>query len=355
MANGTGWQEAYLNEAGKTENGSQEKEERFFDTLTEDIKKIVRHFAADNGRPMRGNHAKMLAGITRAEFRVVANLPADLSAGFLIPGKVYHNTLVRFSNASSQVEPDDSAPDLRGVAIRVRTEQGDHDFLMTNAEQHHARDAREAMVAIMAARVKASIEAVMPGQTFLEKAGRLGAGVYLLLHLGPATTKRMAASLSAQMGAVRSLAVETYWSRAPIAIGNVTDPEQSVAVKYKLEPVLDSAQPAGTAPDLGQELEGRLNQGEVRFQFKVQRYLDPDPTPIEDATVIWPSDWETIAELVIPQGTQLDDTLDGLAFSPWNVDQTVFRPLGSMNRARKKVYVASAGVEGRPIQPAGEF
>lgn len=49
-------------------------------------------------------------------------------------------------------------------------------------------------------------------------------------------------------------------------------------------------------------------------------------------------------KLIIPQNAeQNDDLVDGLTFSPWNVDLTSFQPLGSMNRARRKVYQASAG------------
>lgn len=351
MANGTGWQEEYLDERGRRGHGSKDQEERFFDAIAQEMRQVVRHFEKANGRPMRGNHAKMLAGVAGAEFRVSSQIPPDLAVGFLRePGQVYP-AHVRFSNAGSAYRADDSRPDLRGVAVRILTGQGDHDFLMTNAEPHHARDAREAMIAIVAGVKKDSVEGRLPGGGLIKAEARdriaalIGAFGYLLIRLGPGTARRIAGALSRQMAReVHSLATETYWSRAPIAIGGVPDPERSVAVKYRLAP--DGEQPArpGNRQDLGRELKDRLGQGQVKFLFQVQRYIDPATTPIEDATVAWPSPFETIAELTIPQNAGLDDDfVDGLTFSPWNVDLTSFQPLGSMNRARRKVYQASAG------------
>jgi hypothetical protein len=348
MVNGTGWKEAFLNEEGKPENGSKEQEERFFDKIAEDIKEVVRHFETDNKRPLRGNHAKILAGIADARFRVSPDIPADLAVGFLQPGKEY-KAIVRFSNASSEFSKNDAEPpDLRGVAVRVIAER-DQDFLMTNAERHHARDAREAMITILAATKGDFVRDLFPvGGSVKDKiASAVGAGAYLFTHLKPTTAKRIAGTLRDQMArVVKSLATEDYWSRAPIAIGkNPEDGEQSVAVKYKLTAVAEDE--SGDPQNLGQELKDRVSRGDVKFLFEVQRFVDSKNTPIEDATVVWTpaSPFRTIAELIIPQHTETNDpSVDGLMFSPWNIDLANFRPIGSMNRSRKKVYEASASL-----------
>jgi catalase len=55
--------------------------------------------------------------------------------------------IVRFSNTSGKIIKSDDEPDLRGIAIEVKvSDDKHHDFLMTNAEEHHARDAEKAMV-----------------------------------------------------------------------------------------------------------------------------------------------------------------------------------------------------------------
>jgi hypothetical protein len=99
---------------------------------------------------------------------------------------------------------------------------------------------------------------------------------------------------------------------------------------------------------LRSELKSRLKEGGVQFDFQVQRYVDEVSTPIEDATVEWAEDispFVTIARLIIP-AQELDDAaereIDRFAFNPWNTGSDDLRPLGSMNRARKLVYSASA-------------
>src|SRR5215467_1342339 len=100
MNNTTHWQEEYLNEDGKFENGSIEKENIFFDAIAKQIREVVKHFKEDNNNiPRRANHAKILAGFTNAEFKVLSSIPEDIAVGFLLPGKSYQS-IVRFSNAS---------------------------------------------------------------------------------------------------------------------------------------------------------------------------------------------------------------------------------------------------------------
>lgn len=351
MANGTGWQESFLNEEGMRGDGfSPKREEKFFDKLAEQIREVVSHFREDNGRGMRANHAKILAGFTDAEFRVAPNIRADLAVGFLRePGRVY-KAIVRFSNASGDATGDDAKPDLRGVGLRVLADDGDHDFLMTNAEQHHAVDAREAMVAIIASTKKDETEDFIPGETFLDKLAGLVALKYLKEQLGRETGQRIADTLRRQVGRpVRSLATETYFSRAPLAVGEVSDPRRSVAVKYRLAPA--EKDEAGDPRNLAGELRARLGRGEVKFLFQVQRFIDERTTPIEDATKVWSEASpfaETVAELVIPRGAEpRNEEVDRIVFDPWRVNPSHFRPLGSMNRSRRKVYAASVAERAR--------
>lgn len=358
MANGTGWRERYLDENGRMHDdvGSQDKEDEYFRQFSDEIKKVVTHFAKDNRRPMRGNHAKILAGIVGAQFRVSPDIPSDLSVGFLgekPENNDFYETTIRFSNASSRFRDDDTLPDLRGIAIRIKTRQGDHDFLMTNANEHHAKDAREAMAAIMSGIDKDIAEHFFGDGAIGREIGGLPAVVELTLHLGLPTAWHIAQTLKKQMTEkVTSLATETYWSRAPIAVGKVPDPQQSVAVKYRLQPVIDGSDLPGNKPGvgadkpgLGAELKNRIKERAVKFLFQVQRYADDDTTPIEDATIIWRDNFETIAELTIPPEAVIDDDfVNGLVFSPWNLNLDTFRPLGSMNRARRVVYPASASL-----------
>jgi hypothetical protein len=165
---------------------------------------------------------------------------------------------------------------------------------------------------------------------------------YMVQHAGAASGIRMANTLKGQMALkVSSLSNESFWSRAPFAIGPETTPENSIAVKFRLRPALQKPpQETIVAPgDLGRKLTEELQKGDVIFYFEVQRYLNPVDTPIEDSTKAWVTPFEKVADLVIPYGSiSENDAVDKLAFTPWNVDTRFFLPLGSMNRARRKVY-----------------
>ena len=341
------WNETYLDENGEP-GGTPEQEAMLFSKLARQMRDVVTHYTEDNnGRPERGNHAKALVGLLNAEFRIVNDFPDELKVGILQPGKSYE-TAIRFSNASGEINKDDAAPDLRGIAITMETDLGRHDFLMTNAEIHHGKNAREAMVAVQAGVRKDIIADLIPDSFPGEDkiAGLTGALPVLLTNLGFGTAKRIAGTLKQQMNLkVESLATESYYSRAPIAIGGSGDSIKGVAVKYRLKPqTAKSPQDSIEAEnDLGGELLERLKGGAVVFDFEVQPYRNDEETPIEDSTVSWGDDasFVKLAELIIPQDSvnELDEA-NKIDFNPFHLSNH-FKLLGSMNRCRKVIYEAS--------------
>lgn len=305
--------------------GSRDAEQALIDRFESEIRAVARSHGVENGLIMRAQHAKMLAGFSTATFRIASDVPEDLRVGFILPGDEY-GAEVRFSNAGGTVAGSDAEPDLRGVAVRVLLPNDEHiDFLLVNANRHHARDAEEAMATITAFAVHGPLKK-------LRRRFRLAAKV------GLSTSARIARTLRTQISApVESLATETFYSRAPLVIG-------TTAVKYRLEPDVQKSQQPQPERDLGSELARRLESGDVKFAFQVQRYVDKVRTPIEDATVEWDSPFITIGELTIPRGSRTDAVLDRHAFNPWNVPSDDFTPIGSMNRARLRVYEASASL-----------
>jgi len=309
--------------------GSRDSEQALIDRYEDEIRAVARTYGIDNGAIMRAQHAKMLGGFGKARFRIANDLPEELQIGFLSPGSEYPAE-VRFSNASSALASSDADPDLRGVAIRVLIEKDvAMDFLMTNANRHHARDAEEAMATTVAFAVNGPFR-------------KLRGFFRLAFRIGFSDAIRVIRTLKAQMAIpVESLASETYYSRAPLAI-------DSIAVKYRLAPKLEKSKQPSAISDLGAELLRRLAEGDVVFTFQVQLYVNSSTTPIEDSTVEWDSPFITMGELVIPKGSEMDETLDRQAFNPWNVPSDDFAPIGSMNRARLRVYEASASLRARP-------
>jgi hypothetical protein len=327
---GRGWKEAYL-------GGSAEAEAQIVQAFLRDIRQVQANNKkkSQSGEIRRAFHAKMQLGVVNAQFRVLPSIPKELQVGFFRPESRYP-TLVRLSNASGEVKPDRKG-DFRGAAIRIQVGEGRaHDLLMTNAPASHARDARQFMVA---AKALSSATPWIP--------------VQLLLGLGPFEMVRMLSALiRGSSRKVYSLATETFWSRAPIRFG-------AFAVKYSLAPA------AGTPPVpeskipllknrdnfLREDLVERLQQADIVYDFRVQRFVDPKRTPIEDGVVEWkesaaPS--ETIAQLVIPrqdlrlaEARSAESLIERIEFNPFHTSED-FRPLGSLNRARKLVYQSSA-------------
>lgn len=329
---GTNWKETFL-------GGSKEAEDEMIrqqfapeiNRIQSDIRRI-----GEQSKINRAQHGTMIAGTKNARFEVLSDIPEDLQVGLFQPGKKY-TAHVRLSNASS-IEQGDSARDLRGVAVRVIDDNGNnHDFLMTNAPFSHARDARQFMI------ISSSVvrQGGVPAALWKIRAWRTVAGlVRIAKRLGVKEANRILRTIKAQASRpVASVATEQYWSRAPFAFG-------AVAVKFMLDP--HAVAGGETSSNLRAELVSRLREGDVRFDFKVQRYIDAVRTPIEDATVEWKEEdapFIAIAHLVIPRqelvgGVEAD--INDYAFNPWNTGSDDYRPLGSMNRARKEVYLASA-------------
>ena len=300
--------------------GSLKAEQALIARMEQDARSVVRASERANGKPMRALHARQLAGVRRAYLRIASRLPPDLQVGFLRPGAEYA-AHVRLSSAESAAGGTRSTQ--LGCAARIIIGPNTiHDLLMANAERHHARDAWEASAAMWA---------------FAGRGGPAGL-LRLASRLGPARALAIAGRLREQTAdPVDSLASETWWSRAPYAFGKV-------ALKFHLAPLAPKPRRRAARADLAAEFIARLKREDVRFDLRIQRYVDAARTPLNDASRSWLAPHETIAELVLPsQELRAEDEafVDRLVFNPFNVSGTEFEPLGSMNRARSRVYAAS--------------
>lgn len=304
--------------------GSEAAEARIIDDLSNLVRTQVREIELHTGQKRkRPQHAKTLATTTQARFLVASDLADDMRVGFLVPGASYPTTL-RFSNAGALVVGDRES-DLRGFAAKVHvTDAVVHDFLCTNAEIHHAKNAYEAMWA--------SYCLYRPG--LASKLSGIGA---LVARVGLKSALRIIRTLSGQIKRpVVSLATETFWSRSPYRFG-------AVVGRYRIRSVLPPQVLAPPHDSLGEELSARSGNDAIEYALELQRYVDEATTPLEDSTIAWTTPFEMIGRFVIDRGTRLLD-LDGVetvSFSPWNVGGAEFEPIGNMNRARRMVYKAS--------------
>lgn len=319
------WQERY--------RGSAEAERLDFARLADLMldAQLKSRKAAKSRAIDRAFHVKAIAGAAGARLEFADGLPEDLRVGFAQPGRSYE-AQVRFSNASSRIEPDDGK-DLRGLAIRVKVSDDEHhDLLATNWPVSHARDARQFVI---------FAHALAGGRL-----SRLAGLVKLMFTLGPFETVRMLRNVSRGRRRSASLALETYWSRGAIAWG-----DEAVRYLFRPAPGAPAAAPGFTGPArLEQEFASRLANGDVCFELCVQRFVDERRTPIEDTAIEWTeaaSPPIVVGTLTLPQ-RDLGEAearierriVDDLGFNPWNTTAE-FRPLGHLNRARKTAYDAS--------------
>lgn len=316
---GTGWQERFL-------DGSAEAEARFIQKAMDEIRVVQANNkqASSAAEFKRAFHAKIQAGIENAQFRVLDSIPSELAVGFLKPGKSYRCAL-RFSNAAGSVKSDRSK-DLRGLALRINTPSGEaHDLLATNGSASHARDARQF---IAFARASSGSKLLLLPR--------------LIWRVGFLETLRMFRTVISQVSRrITSLSTETYFSRSAYAFGDC-------AVRFQFAPAGSVPVAVADRDDyLRVDLVERLKRGPLVFNFQVQLFADESKTPIEDGSREWTTPLVTIAQLVIPQqdldskeAAESQRTVEDFEFNPWNVSEG-FRPLGSLNRARRLVYKAS--------------
>jgi len=318
---GTGWSEAFI-------GGSADAEARLIDGFTSQANQLQDvNQARDGGPVVRAFHAGTLGVVTNAVFDVLPHVPGDLAVGPFVAGST-HPAVVRLSTATG-TRGHRVHGDLLGIAVRLSTDSGIHDLLLTNGPVSHARDVRQFMISAMAFTAKWRIVAI----------------ARILFAIGPRETVRILMALRRfTTHEVRSLALESYWSRSPYAVG-------PVAVKFVLVPV-DAGPGTGPALDdasLRTELYERLRRGPVTFELRAQRFVDSHHTPIEDGSVEWKADVarpEPVARLTLPQQDlasqpEAEREVDALSLNPWNTVGGI-RPLGSSNRARKRVYQSSA-------------
>jgi hypothetical protein len=351
-ARGTGWSETYL-------GGSKLEETRRIHSFVETINIVQERLRLSDRRKRagRGFNAKAHAAIANAVFVVADEIPEELRRGVFQPGARYEGVAIRFSNSSGLVQAD-AKPDLRGMAIRAP--YGDEsapdgsavqDFLGTNYEVNHARDADEFM-------------RIAQAMTDPFKFARL---------LFPSNWALLWRSLMQRYSRevmrrpVASLTEETFWSRAPFAIG-------PVAVRFRIAPSGNRGEVGQHRGDPGEarqdadylrdDLVSRLRAGDVEYRFEIQRFNNERETPIEDGAVPWTTPFETLATIVLPQQDLTTEealadhrVVEAMEFSPWHASDD-FRPLGSLNRARRLVYDASAdlrnGRRGQELPPRAE-
>lgn len=317
-------------------------EDRTVKELTEVIKEgIIKKY---EGRKMlRDAHPKHY-GCVKADF-TVQELPADLRVGmFKTPGK--YASWIRFSSALSSVEPDQNKT-LMGMAVKVIGAEGEklineeknvktQDFVLVSGPVHPMKNSEE----------------------FVKLVKR---GIWYFLN--PFDSHLYELGLISEGRKRHSTPLETrYWSATPYLFG------EGRAVKYTAKPC---GSPTRKVPEtltenyLREAMADQLSKEEICFDFMVQFQTDANRMLIEDSRVEWDekvSPFIKTAVIRIPKQTFTSekqmDFCENISYNPWQ-SLPEHRPLGSINRARKDVYIEISkfrrGRNGVPVkEPTGK-
>jgi hypothetical protein len=277
------------------------------------------------GTIRRFNQGRHTACVT-ATLTVPETLPHELRTGIFAAPREYR-AWVRFANATSS---NDRASDVRGMSIKLFDVAGPN-LTEGSTTQDFVLNSHPVMM--------------VPGtREFLElleatESGRAGAFRYFLSH---ARALRLAVAARSRPSCHLDI---PYWSTTPYLFG------PGRAVKYVARPTSARAsrRPFPLKDTyLRDALAAHLQETEASFDLMVQPQVDPDRTPIEDASVEWKEEDSrpmTVARLVIPpqriDTPERDLSCEAIAFNPWNALPD-HRPLGNFNRARRDIYRALA-------------
>jgi len=298
----------------------------------------ARKFAAIQARKSRkygagrALHRKQITA-AHGTLTVKDDLP-DFARQGLFGAPASFDVTVRLSNGGLDRAPD-RTPDVRGFAIRVLGVEGEsalgngparsQDFTLINQEAFAFPGSDEFVAFVVAA---ADGGAALLKFLF-KRYGLIG---------GPARMLKLIKSMGRPFG---GFATETLFSAVPIACG-------PYAVRLRLVPTgANGAAAKGANADWGTDFSARLAKHHLQWDLQLQPFVSEALTPIEDASVNWPSPYTTVARLSLPRqdtasakGQELAAEAEAGVFDPWQA-LAAHRPLGDVQRARKVVYFES--------------
>jgi len=282
--------------------------------------------------PGRTLHRKQLTA-AHGILEVLDGLPRFAHYGLFAHPRDYE-VRVRLSNGGLDRAPD-SVPDIRGFALRVFGVEGEsalgngaatsQDFTLINQEAFAFSGSGEFVeLAAAASQGKGALF-----KYIFKRYGLLG---------GP---RQLGKLIKAASKPFSGFATEPLFSALPMANG-------PYAVRVRLLPAESNGVGARDASkDWAADFTSRLARRPLHWDLQLQFFASEELTPIEDASVNWPTPYSTVARLMLPhqdtaspEGQALARQMEATVIDPWQA-LAEHRPLGDVQRARKVVYFES--------------
>ena len=306
---------------------------------TDEISAILSKFVADkypvkengerpNGLARRDAHPKA-HGCVQAKV-TVTDLPADLKQGAFAVPHVY-DAWIRYSNGSNNIQPDKTG-DGRGMAIKLLGVEGDkileserdaktQDIIMINYPQFFVANAAD----------------------YVDFTKRTSDGNILGFFLSPLAgnlrVRELLIARGIQGQKVSNPLFSQYWTMTPYLFGGR-------AAKLSAKPcsVSHADQPMTSSNFLSENMAQTLSQGKACFELMAQFQADQEANPIEDPRIEWEENVAPMRKIatidIFKQTFNSKEQMafcENLSYTPWHA-LPAHRPLGGINRVRKKVY-----------------
>ena len=307
----------------------------------------------DYGHAVRPVHAKS-HGLLAGELRVPDGLPSELAQGLFARPGTYPVVLRISTNPGDVLDDDVSSP--RGLAVKVIGVEGERlpgsegdrtqDFVMVNAPAFAAPDPKA-----FAGNLHALAATTDTGQAWKKAFSAMLRGAEAAVEAvgGKSATLTTLGGhpLTHPLG-------ETFYTTTPFRHGDHV-------AKYAAAPVSPELLALrGAQVDLSGKPNG-LREAVIAFfrehggawELRAQLLTNPETMPVEDASVEWPegeSPYVAVARITVPPQPAWSEARaaigdDGLSFSPWH-GLAAHRPLGAVNRSRKRAYAEAAAFRG---------
>ena len=269
-------------------------------------------------------------GLLEATFAVEANLPAELRIGLFAEPRTYQ-AWIRTSSASARPQSD-AIGDVRGFAIKLRGVDGEK---IPESDEPQTQDF------VLLSMPRMPLGTVKLFEDAIYYSTKRSIALFALKMLLTGQSRVIKGLKEGRQHPASPLEIR-YWSTTPYRFGDRI-------VKYSLLPTsgTPTALPAQlTDSYLTEAMERRLKSDTVTFDFTVQ--FRKEDMSITDSAPRWDetaSPFLKVATLTIaPQvfrTEERDRLAEALSFSPGHA-RVEHRPVGSINRARMRVYRANS-------------
>ena len=248
-----------------------------------------------------------------ATFEVGEDVPKELQVGvFSRPGARYDG-LIHLSDRGDEIKPKTAPKELDATGFALKLPELGQDFLFLSAPYFPFATAEEFL--------RYTRSNNDPEAFFFDRPDRL----------------QLMRDAAQPMPDALEIA---YFGVTPYQLGAS---ESERVVKYALFPRFDSRslpRAEELDPDGWHEaVARRLVLSGIQFDFCIQIRSDPSSEPLDDATVVWTKAPYLKLGRVSVQPQRTFSPEKKIDFSPWNC-LPEHTPLGSMNRARRRVYSA---------------